>query len=845
VTAFADASSSLRWESLPPLWVVVLVIVPAVFLLVRFLYKRESGKVGRKLRMTMGLLRALAILLVLVALFGPYAETIEGEFFKRHLILCVDTSGSMGITDAYQASPALARRLREAAGYSAGRDLSELSRLRIVQDILGRDREYLEKLADRFHLHVYAFDSSPVGIFEPREGEKPTEAVRRVQAELPRLKAQGQVTRIGTAIRDIARAFAAKNEPVAGVLLFTDGRHTGGAPYPIEEARQAKESTRDGIAVFPVGIGDPAAAVNIGVSSVDANEVVLAGDDVSFTATVHARGLKDRSANLEAAILDAEGEVSENLIIAAEPFALPGDEEPPVKVTFRHRFPDPGTYDLRIGVKPRPEEAVKSDNYKRHVLQVARLKMRVLLITSKPNYTYRFLKEALFRSEQTVAANVLLLSAEPEWPQEASRGVDSIRIFPQDRAALAPYDVVIMIDVDPRDPRFGRGVESERIKVLENIEHWVKGGGGLVLQAGRDGYIPDQYVGTPVAHLLPVVPATGLGEDKYQDIVRLADEKRYKLTEEGARHPVMRILQDPEAVRDFWDGNDYATKYYWYAPVQRAKKHSTTVLAVRRDPQGRVWKSGFGTDETAPLIAIQSYGYGKVLWLATDELWRMRDRVENLYYWRFWSGIIRHLATHRLLSGNRRIKIWVDRTDGRYQVGDSVGIEAKYLDENFEPVVPDPNDADSARKILKLRSPEGGEQEIVLRAVTADPPEGIYRARLPAGTPGTYRLIAEPEDDDDPAEATFVVEETTIEKRDPLMDMRTLTAIAKASGGRVLQPAEFHRLLDKDNETISRARITRTGETRRKDLWDRAWVLWIFAGLLAVEWILRRTNLLL
>ena len=104
---FADASSSLRWESLPPLWVLVLVILPAVFIIVRFLYKREAGKVGRKLRMTMGLMRALAILLVLVALFGPYAETIEGEFFKRHLILCVDTSGSMGITDAYQASPAL------------------------------------------------------------------------------------------------------------------------------------------------------------------------------------------------------------------------------------------------------------------------------------------------------------------------------------------------------------------------------------------------------------------------------------------------------------------------------------------------------------------------------------------------------------------------------------------------------------------------------------------------------------------------------------------------------------------------------------------------------------------
>ena len=93
---FGADTTHLRWHALPPLWVIVLILVPAVFLAVRFVYKREAGKVGRRPRITMGVLRSLAILLILMTLFGPYAETIHGEHFDRHLILLIDTSRSMG-----------------------------------------------------------------------------------------------------------------------------------------------------------------------------------------------------------------------------------------------------------------------------------------------------------------------------------------------------------------------------------------------------------------------------------------------------------------------------------------------------------------------------------------------------------------------------------------------------------------------------------------------------------------------------------------------------------------------------------------------------------------------------
>ena len=836
MTLLAEGASSLRWQSLPPLWLVVLVIVPGVFLAVRFFYQRESGRVGRRLRIAMGVLRALAILLVLGAIFGPYVETIEGEPAKRHLVFCIDTSASMGLRDNYQASPGLAEGLREAAGYAPGTQLGLKRRIDLVRDILGKDRAYLERIAENFRLHVYSFDADTAGIQIPQDGEKPAEAVDRLLPALRELEPDGSVTRIGAAISKLARAFEAHNEPVAGILLFSDGRQTGGAPSPLEAASDAARRGVDGIPIFPVTIGDPAAAINIGVSQVDAPEVVLAGDEVYFTVTVHARGVEGEPARIDAAVVDDKGEVVEPLHIVADPFELPGEDDDPLKVVFRHRFEEEGTFDLRIGVRPVPGEAIESDNYKVHTLRVVRLKMRVLVVSNTPNYTYRFLKEMLFRAGEIMEANVLLLSAEPEWPQEASDGFDPINVFPQTKAELAPYDVIVLLDVDTRDPRMAPAGEDGRDQVLATIEKWVKSGGGLVLQAGRDGFLPDENPGPALRALMPVVPYRGRTPTALANMAQMGRAKGYGLTRIGREHPIMHVLEDRDAVETFWSSTEYANQYYWYAPVERAKS-SATVLAFRQDAE-----SGRSSE---PVIAIQEYGLGKVLWLGTDELWRMRKHNENRWYWPFWSGLIRHLATYRLLGGNKRIKVWVDHADGRYRIGESVGIEAKFLDENFEPIQPDEKRGSDLTRTLKLRAPDGEESEITLHAIISDPPEGIFKTRYVAARHGTYRLIAEPEGEGEPAETTFIVEETTVETRDPLMDLKTLQAVARASGGQVLSPPQFHRLLDADPPILPNRDAFRTGEAKRTDLWDRAWVLWLFVGLLGLEWILRRANLLL
>ena len=115
----------------------------------------------------------------------------------------------------------------------------------------------------------------------------------------------------------------------------------------------------------------------------------------------------------------------------------------------------------------------------------------------------------------------------------------------------------------------------DSLRVLEMLESWVKRGGGLVLQAGLDNRIPEEYTYLPLNALLPVVP-TGAPDQTRYEMINPEAEKRFFLTPAGEVHPILRVLRDPAQVREFWRDDLYATEYYWYAPVERAKSRIAT-----------------------------------------------------------------------------------------------------------------------------------------------------------------------------------------------------------------------------------------------------------------------------
>ncbi|MEZ6143903.1 MAG: hypothetical protein R3B91_00430 [Planctomycetaceae bacterium] len=56
-----------------------------------------------------------------------------------------------------------------------------------------------------------------------------------------------------------------------------------------------------------------------------------------------------------------------------------------------------------------------------------------------------------------------------------------------------------------------------------------------------------------------------------------------------------------------------------------------------------------------PVIVSQRYGAGQVLFHASDELWRWRERVEDRYYGRYWLQMVRYLSRSKLRGSEQGV----------------------------------------------------------------------------------------------------------------------------------------------------------------------------------------------
>src|SRR5262249_38134693 len=152
----ADADTvvkEVRYPGAPPGWALVLLVI-ALALLVRWIYRRERQKVSRPWRILLGGLRIVAILLVALALFRPERGVSRVALDKSHLVVLLDTSSSMATKDRSRSADE--GKLLAEVGPSL-----DLSRLEITQRVLaGEGEPLLRSLADRFVLHVYAFDDA-------------------------------------------------------------------------------------------------------------------------------------------------------------------------------------------------------------------------------------------------------------------------------------------------------------------------------------------------------------------------------------------------------------------------------------------------------------------------------------------------------------------------------------------------------------------------------------------------------------------------------------------------------------------------------------------------------------
>ena len=832
-------ADSLRWDALPPPWVLALVVVPAGLALVVLAYRTEAVSPAK--RSVLAGLRLATVLAAALLLFGPYIERTILKKVRSHVVVLIDASASMEVSD--EPDPATAAALARATDTAAD-SLGTTSRLDLARRALlrgGADAP-LERLRERFAIHVYSFTRELRTVWSDDEerdaapGAEPR--VTGLRDAVGAVKADGSSTRIGDAVLAAAEDFRLRDEPLAGIVVVSDGRQTSGTRTPREAGEAARAFVQRGsggargVPVVALLAGDPSSSRNVQVRNLVAPEVVLARDDATFEFDVVQKGFDGQSGVLRLMFVDPAGENA--TLVPGEVSLVPGDAG--VRVQARHRFDVPGTFRVRVGVPPLSGERVAEDNWLDHQVRVVDRKVKVLYVDGRPRREWESLQRALTRDADTMLVHTLQMESARDVPQPRTEapgwGPLPGRRFPATRSALFDYDVVVLGDVAWTSLGDTTDEATERLKDLRDF---VEAGGGLLVLAG-EFHMPLDYRRTPIAELLPVVvDADEVSRTRGRD----SESFNLALTAEGRESPILRVHDDARRSRALWEETQ-PWKQWWYFPARRLAS-GARALAVH--PKGveeaRGGESGLHGNRYGPhvLVAARTFGLGRVLWVGVEEMWRMRYGVGDRFYYAFYARAVRYLASYRLLGGNKRVKIHPERQV--YYLDEPVGITAHVVGEDFRP--PSPVDKPKVTAVLTL--PDRTERPLELLPIPrpeGEEPTGVYRATFAASVAGTWSVAPDPSEvpGEEPESKAFAVQSSAEEQKDPSVDAESLRAMAAASGGVMLSLTEADRLADPE---LLRSRDFRIPVESRPDaISDEWWVPVLLTLLLAAEWLLRK-----
>ncbi|MEZ6056425.1 MAG: hypothetical protein R3C01_06945 [Planctomycetaceae bacterium] len=777
--------------------------------LIWWVYRRDAVMLSRRRRWGLMGLR-IAVFFVLLLMLSRLSLQVEKTGLPNLAVL-IDVSGSMGIVDRYPKGTmtTTADRLAQEAGRS------ETSRLAMAQGLLtGDDAGLLKSLSQHYRLQVSTFsqDSRPLvlpagGGPEATSESGGTLGVGALTRGVKELQAEGSQTRPGAAVLEVLNDF--RGGSLAAMVIFTDGVATTSQRDLLSQAAGTARTL--GVPFYIVGLGSEEPGRDIELDDVRSEPTVFLGDPLTVQFRLRSQGYARRE--VEVTLREegvAEPVASTRFTLANDGVSIPGE------LTYLPEHE--GERTVVVEVTPLTDEVDAANNRGSKKVVVNREQLRVLYVERLPRWEYRALKPLLERDD-AISVDTLLLDADLEFGAEDRT---SLRQFPTTMDQLAEYDVVIWGDVDLN--AMGQDV-AEMLKEYVGVQ-----GSGLILIAGME-FNPLSYRGTSIETLLPVYletedaslgtaaeTPTGAGGAE----LPLDGSLRFRIerTQEGKSWPFLHLADTPARDTEAW--NSLPAEFDWLADTPR-KKPGAQVLAVHPHRQGVHGKS--------PVLAVQRYGRGLVLYQATDELWKWRRRVEDLYYGRYWSQAIRSLAKSRQDHADVAT-LTTDRSE--YDLGDTVRLRL-FLPEQ---TLPDQVErVDTGDASISLITGPGERRIVTLRRVSGPAP--LFEGTIESLPIGNFRCVQnEPLPGEEPATCEFKVQQAQRELAERQMNRADLIEAARVSHGRFLTIEDASELV----ESLPAGRPDRLAESRPIPLWNRVEVLLLVTLLLGAEWIFRKQS---
>ena len=349
---------------------------------------------------------------------------------------------------------------------------------------------------------------------------------------------------------------------------------------------------------------------------------------------------------------------------------------------------------------------------------------------------------------------------------------------------------------------------------MSNLSDFVvQKGGGLVMIAGP-AYNPLAYRGTPLAPLVPIDLATALAPDPRRAIT---EGFTMRPTAEGLNEPNMQLGDTPAETVQIWQK---LPPLYWLLEAQT--KESAEVLAehpTRRGPDGR----------PLPVILQRRAGAGMVLFHATDETWRWRYQVGDVFFARYWIQTIRYLSRTKLLGKDQVARLSTSRK--QYAQGEPVRLRLEFTDPRLSPA--------DGHDVTMLLAPRRSSRAAIEAAPQPDESRAVRSDARSACREGSYQaLVVDPPLPGEPS-ASFQVKVSEVEFERTQMDVAELQGAADKTKGRFYTWQTAGTLLD---DLPAGRHVPMKPTSPPLELWNRWPVLLLLLLLLVAEWTLRKRS---
>jgi len=816
VTAIDDLDPGLAapWAQEGPFWVFLGTIAFIALAILFYLRFQPRGSLGARIGLATS--RGLLLGLLFLTLADPVLRITVTNKQYPYLYVVFDGTDSMAIEDEW--TEADRAKLTQAVDWKPGQTNGDagkgsepsadssgtgLSRMALVQSLLRKENEnLLTRLQDerQVQLEAFIFDGNTTS--QLRKLDLTDSPAKKIdpRALADQLTTKGQVTALGSVVSEVGQQFGSGR--LAGVVMFSDFAHNSGVA-PVGSGEQSPLA-RLGAPIYTVGVG-VTEAIDLAVD-VQTDPKMKKAERSSVLVKLRQSGLAGRQVNVRVLgrkLSSEEDEGSVEIKVGERTVTLESGVE---SVEFPFTPEESGRFEFVAEVEPLEGEVVDQNNRSARQVNIIDDYLRLMFVANEPTWEWRFIKEVFHRDKLVGMQGFRTFLASSD-PRVRESNVLFLPSLTPKRSEFFANDVLFLDDM-PRNAINDRYCEMVK-EFVGNL------GGGLVVIAGpRFG--PRELRDTPLADMLPVLldPNAEL-RDAPQN-----PEFRLRLTPHASRYSFMQLGQNDVENAKAWDN---LGKLPWYQPVAALHEQA---FALAEHPSD---KCNDGRTPQ-PLIAIRQYGKGEVVYIAHNEMWRLRRRYGEKYYRQFWSQLIYRLGMSHALGSDKRFVARLDQQ--QYRAEDKVTLTVEAYDENYDPLseesLPD------RTLTAELTTPgQGGDEIRTLQVPMLR--KGVFELRMPVYAVGEYSLRVKDPVTGKFEEQRFEVTPLSAERRRGVRDQKLQLDLAQQSGGNSYELTNVNDLLnDLQLEPVTE-RLT-----RNESLWSTP--LWFIAvvGLMLGEWLSRK-----